>query len=247
MIKDLEYILKKIFFSEKYLLKKRLVRSINKSYEKELEIINEYSDKSKVAIDVGVYRGVYTYKLSSLFKNVICFEPNPLLYKYLKENLTKILDNIEIYNYALSDKTGSTSLKIPNRGKSLFSNNYEELYKLGAATIHENNVLSNYESFEVKTKKLDDLIKNENIGFIKIDVEGHETEVIKGSIEIIKKNKPTLLVEIEEKHTKQPIELTIDFIKKLGYECFQYKENRVKLFNIKEHKLKDNNFLFIKK
>ena len=247
MIKDLEYILKKIFFSEKYLLKKRLIRSINKSYEKELEIINEYSDKSKVAIDVGVYRGVYTYKLSGLFEKVICFEPNPLLYKYLKEYLTKILDNIEIYNYALSDKTGSTFLKVPNRGKSLFNNNYEELYKLGAATIHENNVLIDYKSFEVKTKKLDELIKNENIGFIKIDVEGHETEVIKGSIEIIKKNKPTLLVEIEEKHTNQPIEFTINFIKKLGYECFQYKENKVKLFNLREHKPRDNNFLFIKK
>ena len=158
MIKDLEYILKKIFFSEKYLLKKRLVRSINKSYEKELNIINKYSDKSKVAIDVGVYRGVYTYKLSSLFEKVICFEPNPLLYKYLKKYLTKILDNIEIYNYALSDKTGSTFLKVPNRGKSLFNKNYEELYKLGAATIHENNVLINYKSFEVKTKKLDELI-----------------------------------------------------------------------------------------
>ncbi len=247
MIKDLEYILKKIFFSEKYLLKKRLVRSINKSYEKELDIINEYSDKSKVAIDVGVYRGVYTYKLSGLFEKVICFEPNPLLYEYLNKYLTKILSNIEIYNYALSDKTGSTLLKVPNRGKSLFNKNYEELYKLGAATIHENNVFDNYESFQVKTKKLDELVKKDNIGFIKIDVEGHETEVIRGSIELIKRNKPTLLVEIEERHTKKPIESTINFIKKLGYECFQLKENKVKLFNIKEHISKDNNFLFIKK
>ena len=105
----------------------------------------------------------------------------------------------------------------------------------------------NYESFQVKTKKLDELVKKDNIGFIKIDVEGHETEVIRGSIELIKRNKPTLLVEIEERHTKKPIESTINFIKKLGYECFQLKENKVKLFNIKEHISKDNNFLFIKK
>ena len=135
---------------------------------------------------------------------MICFEPNPLLYKYLNKYLTKILSNIEIYNYALSDKTGSTFLKVPNRGKSLFNKNYEELYKLDAATIHENNVLDNYESFQVKTKKLDELVKD-NIGFIKIDVEGHETEVIKGSIELIKRNKPTLLVEIEERHTKNQL------------------------------------------
>ncbi len=88
MIKDIEYILKNFFFSEKYLLKKRLIRSIKNNYEKELKIIDRYSDTSKVAIDVGVYRGVYTYKLSSLFQKVICFEPNPLIFEYLKKKFT---------------------------------------------------------------------------------------------------------------------------------------------------------------
>ena len=39
MIKDLEFIFKKIFFSESYLLKRRLIRAIKKNYEKELKII----------------------------------------------------------------------------------------------------------------------------------------------------------------------------------------------------------------
>ena len=246
MIKDLEYLLKRIFFSEKYLLKKRLIRSIKNNYEKELKIIDRYSDISKTAIDVGVYRGVYTYKLSSLFNKVICFEPNPLIYTYLKKNLTKILKNIEIHNYALSDKTGSAILKIPNRRNSIFSKNYEELYRLGAATIHDKNIVENYDSFRVETKKLDELVQLNDIGFIKIDVEGHETEVINGSIELIKKNKPTLLVEIEEKHTKKPIEKTINFIKELGYECFQVENDKIKKFNLRHHSLKNNNFLFIK-
>jgi len=64
MIKDLEFFLKNIFFSEKFLLKRRLIRSIKNNYEKELEIINKFSDKNKSAVDVGVYRGVYSYKLS---------------------------------------------------------------------------------------------------------------------------------------------------------------------------------------
>ena len=67
------------FFSESYLLKKRLKRAINKGYEKELLIINKFADKSKDALDVGVYRGVYSYKLSKFFKHVHSFEPNPLL------------------------------------------------------------------------------------------------------------------------------------------------------------------------
>ena len=50
IIKDLEFILKKII-PEKYLLKKRIQRSIKKGYEKELEIIGKFGDKSKDAIE----------------------------------------------------------------------------------------------------------------------------------------------------------------------------------------------------
>ena len=245
MIKDFEYLIKKIFIPEKYLLKKRLIRSLKNNYEKELSIIDRFSNKSKIAIDVGVYRGVYTYKFSKLFKKVISFEPNPLIYKYLNKNLNKLLNNIEIYNYALSDKSGTATLKIPNRKKSFFNQNYEEVYKLGAATIHKKNKLEKFDSFEVKTKKLDDVIENNHIGFIKIDVEGHEMEVIKGSIELIKKNKPTLLIEIEEKHTQKPVEQTINYIKGLGYECYQLRNQDIIKFKLSDHKKEDNNFIFL--
>ena len=64
MIKDLEFIIKKLFFSESYLLEKRLKRAIKNNYEKELQIIDRFADKTKDALDIGVYRGVYSYKLS---------------------------------------------------------------------------------------------------------------------------------------------------------------------------------------
>ena len=51
-------------------------------------------------------------------------------------------------------------------------------------------------------KRLDDIKIKNDIGFIKIDVEGHEKNVIQGGLDTIKKNKPVLLIEIEEKHTK---------------------------------------------
>ena len=80
--KDLEFIIKKFFFSQSYLLKKRLLRAINNNYEKELTFIDRFSDKSKNAIDIGVYRGVYSFKLSQNFKQIYAFEPNPLLFPY---------------------------------------------------------------------------------------------------------------------------------------------------------------------
>ena len=89
MIKDLEFIIKKLFFSESYLLEKRLKRAIKNNYEKELQIIDRFADKTKDALDIGVYRGVYSYKLSQNFKQIHSFEPNPLLYPYLKKTLKK--------------------------------------------------------------------------------------------------------------------------------------------------------------
>ena len=74
---DLEFFIKKLFFSESYLLKKRLKRAIKKGYEKELQIIDNFADNSKDALDIGVYRGVYSYKLSRNFKQIHSFEPNP--------------------------------------------------------------------------------------------------------------------------------------------------------------------------
>ena len=244
-MKDLEFFLKNIFFSEKYLLNKRLNRAIKNNYEKELLIINRFSDKSKSAVDVGVYRGVYSYKLSKEFKHVYAYEPNPLIYPFLKKNLTKIIKNLTLSNFALSNNTGITDLKIPTRSKSIFKRNVEELYKLGLATIHEKNNFDNYDSIEVNKIKLDDDLKNINIGFIKIDVEGHEKEVIEGSKKLIKKYKPILLVEIEERHNMKPVLETINFIKQLGYSAFFCEDSQLYSTDKLENLNKENNFYFL--
>ena len=161
-------------------MKKRLIRAINKKYEKELDIIDKYADKSMDALDIGVYRGVYSYKLSQNFKTVHAFEPNPLLFPYLEKNLKKIIKNIKLYNYALSDINGKSELKLPLRSNSIFKDNIEELFKLGAATMHPENEIDNYKKIPINIKKLDEIKIDNKIGFIKIDVEGHEKNVLEG-------------------------------------------------------------------
>ncbi len=247
MMKDIEFLFKKMIFSESYLLKKRILRAINKSYEKELEIIEKFADKTKDAIDIGVYRGVYSFKLAQNFKKVHAFEPNTLLFPYLEKNLNKIIHNIKLYNIALSDTEGSADLNLPIRSNSLFKDNIEELFKLGSATIHTDNKFENFKSIKVQKNKLDNINLKENIGFIKIDVEGHEQSVINGGLQTIKKNMPVMLIEIEERHSKKPIIQTINNIKELGYEAYFFDKSR--LTNITENnnfKL-ERNFIFIKK
>ena len=62
------------------------------------------------------------------------------------------------------------------------------------------------------TKKIDDL-NLKDIGFIKIDAEGAELKVLIGAKKLIKKYKPTLLIEIEERYISQSIEKTLKTIR----------------------------------
>ena len=50
-----------------------------------------------------------------------------------------------------------------------------------------------------------------------------EKNVFLGGLETIKRNKPVLLVEIEQKHTNKPVEQTINFIKSHNYNAFVYR------------------------
>lgn len=245
-LKDLEFFIKKFFFSQSYLLKKRLKRAIDNNYEKELSLIERFANKSRDAIDVGVYRGVYSLKLSQNFKFVHSFEPNPLLFPYLSKNLEKIIKNIKLYNLALSNKDSETVLKLPIRSRSIFKDNIEELYQLGAASIHPNNEFENFKKVPVNTEKLDNLSIN-NIGFIKIDVEGHELEVIEGAKKTIIKNKPILLIEIEKRHSKRSVEETIGFINNLNYDCYFVKDEDLRPIVELNDKNLVNNFFFLPK
>ena len=107
--------------------------------------------------------------------------------------------------------------------------------------------MKNFDLFKVKKSRLDDVLINKVISFIKIDVEGHEKEVIDGSINIIKKYKPTLLVEIEKRHNNKPVHETIDYINALGYKSYYLENNNL----IDTTKLKNidtvNNFIFLSK
>ena len=220
--KEIEYFIKNFLVSEKFLLKKRLKRAIIKDYDQEIGLLDKVINKKLESIDVGVYRGVYSYQMSKLSSHVHSFEPNPLIYPYLEKNLKRIISNMTLYNMALSDKSEIVDLKVPKRFKVLIEKNYEEAFKLGLATIHKENSLgkNQFSMFKVKAEKLDNIIQNRKIGFIKIDVEGHERNVLIGAEMIIKKYKPNLLVEIEERHTNEKIENILGFINDFGYKSF---------------------------
>ena len=91
---------------------------------------------------------------------------------------------------------------------------------------------------------LDDFNFNNHISFIKIDVEGHELEVLKGAKKTIKKFKPNMLIEIEERHSNKKEQTTIDYICSLGYKSFVYDQKKLVQTSLINNLEKFNNFIF---
>lgn len=128
--------------------------------------------KGKLAIDIGANIGYSTLSLCRNMDRVIAIEPDDRSRKILKKNikLNKFKEKVKIYNFAVSDKKGEKTFylsKHPNL--SAFNKNKKYWTK----------------KVKVKTITIDDLGIVPN--FIKMDLEGHELEVINGAINSLKK------------------------------------------------------------
>ncbi len=234
----LEETLKRLFVPAplyiRYLYQKSLRRG-----EKELRFIPELADPARTSLDVGANKGVYAYALSLHSRRVHAFEPNPKLFKVLKKWGR---GKIDLHPMALSDVTGSANLFIPRSAKG-FSNQ--------GASLSTDKVTSAHGVLSVQCSRLDDL-GIEDVGFMKIDVEGAETRVIEGARETIERDRPVMMLELEEKHTGRPIEDMVADVVALGYECRYVLGERLASFEgfdpVRQHrnaKVEDYVFNFI--
>jgi len=202
-----------IFFNDS--LSNELI--INGVYEKEeLDLISSIIDKDKeIFIDVGANIGNHTLYFRNIFKKIYSFEPHPKTYKLLKFN-TEDFPNIKTYNFGLSNekKQLKTTLKAT---KNVGGEGFKEEQKQGDDIFFE---------------RFDDLHNFENkIGFIKIDVEGNEFDVLKSMKKNLKNNTPIISLEFSMKNFDNNNEI-ISFLRELGYKNFYfYKIN--KFFNLR--------------
>jgi FkbM family methyltransferase len=211
--------------------------------EAECRLLKHLVPKNLTSIDIGANRGAYTYWLSRLSPKVLAFEPLTYLADFLKKVVPA---NVKVFNYALSSKTGEAKISIP------LVNGYPVE---GEATL---NLLDcPTENCSVRLARLDDY-KLSDIGFIKIDVEGHELELLKGARATIQGNTPVILIEIEQRHITCPISDVFNTITDLGYQgYFLYNKHLVPIqtfspeihqkWNHLAKKNYINNFIFLPK
>src|SRR5439155_14567197 len=75
-----------------------------------LAILPDIVPAGCTAIDIGAYRGVYSYALSRIAGRVEAFDPNPVLAKIIA---AKLAPKVRVHEVALSDHDGHATLYIP--------------------------------------------------------------------------------------------------------------------------------------
>ena len=159
------------------------------------ELINKLNSKKPIIFDVGCFIGNFSRNLKKRLnlknKNFYLFDANPnLKIKDFKYNNLVFSDKIQIRNFYLNEffPSSGSSLKVDTK------NDIKWNYTRKLITLSPN---KGFKIFKVKTNTIDNFCKKNKIikiDILKIDVEGSELEVLKGSKKILNK---THLIQLE--------------------------------------------------
>jgi len=153
----------------------------NRTWEQKItNIFNEYVKNDWVCIDVGTYIGLHTLTLSKLCEKVIGFEAQPLIYDCLENTLKyKNINNVTLYNIALSNEEGHTKIFTNNNGDASLEGIRDYKFKY---------------NYNIKKNKLDNY-NIQHVDLIKIDIEGSEWSMLEGANDLITKHRPLIILE----------------------------------------------------
>ncbi len=141
-------------------------------------------------------------------QSVIAFEPRPAQASDLASMFAAVGAAVRVEAVALSDTPGVTAMRVLESDP-------------GRSTIDAANALGDADNGAVRTidvpvQRLDDL-PLDDVGLIKIDVEGHELAVLRGATATLTRNRPTVVVEAEERHHPHAVAAITEFLARLGY------------------------------
>lgn len=175
----------------------------------EMLFVDKLLTQRRRFIDIGADGGIYSFHFSSSFNIVETFEPRDEI-TYRLKSLAK--NSVVVHNVALSSAEGDLKFFVPLRDSSLASIETRE---------------GPCEERLIKAKRLDDY-NFSDVDLIKVDVEGHEESVLAGGVRTIGINRPVLIVEIEQRHIKKPIEEVFRKMLSLGYDGFYLQNDELK-------------------
>lgn len=173
-----------------------------------------------VALDVGANIGCHTLVMADAVGEtgcVLAFEPNPRILQRLHANLqVNRFDRVEVFPLALGDESGEASIFAPAETEP----------NQGLASMHRSNLGSGCDSVTVRVRMLDDIVRErklERVDLIKLDVEGHELQVLKGASKTLEQFKPVLVFEFSDRQWRNGgfvPEQVEEWLYALGYELY---------------------------
>jgi FkbM family methyltransferase len=190
--------------SKVYILPKSNIKYYidNGLFEKNLiEWSKTLCNKDKNILDIGAHTGTYTISLAQYCKHVYAFEPQKMTFYALCGSVAlSNLTNVTCLNIGLgsNEQVGQQTLNIISVDG-------------GGSTLHkDNSTILNTEEIKIKTLDSFNFI---DIGFIKIDVENNELQVLKNSVNTLKNsNYPKILFEMNQYNSE-----LIEFLTSVKY------------------------------
>jgi len=182
--------------------------------------------KSGVAVDVGAADGVTSHLLSRLYRCVEAFEPNPANLRKLRITAET---NVRIHPVGLADVAGETVLRTPVRnGRRL-----DGWSSMASEDIAQGPHVAN----RVGLCRIDDF-GFKDVSLLHIDVEGAEDAVLRGAAQLLREQRPAIIIELEERHRDQSVETTVNWLKQRGYAGYYREGDRLRpahRFNAGKH------------
>ena len=167
-------------------------------------LIKHFVKKGDQVVDVGTHIGIYSAYLANIVGEkgkVFCFEPHKDLTIKLNSNLSlNGLNNYEIHNYGLGENNeviDYNSVNIDNFNEGTVNSSFYENEKISSPYFK-----GKFQKIKTKVKKLDSVLTNEKIKFVKIDTEGYELKILKGMQNIINRCRPIIIFEFHSPRIK---------------------------------------------
>lgn len=171
------------------------VRAAYPRVEPELARLASYAPLGGTAVDVGAWYGPWTRGLRRIADRVVAVEPTAELARCL----TAAYPDVRVIEAVASDHAGTAELFLPAGGPGVGTSSLE--YGTGAPVTVARVTLDELELREVR--------------FVKLDVEGHELPALRGAERTVRRDRPLLMVELEERI--QPVAPVLDLLAGWGY------------------------------
>jgi FkbM family methyltransferase len=153
---------------------------------KKLEALLEYVKNWRTAVDVGGHCGLWSMHLVKRFQHVHAFEPVPIHREAYKLNVGANGNNYTLHACAMGNEDGEVQMST---------------YRFSTGSAHVGYMDTNeYEAGEkefiitVPLKRLDSF-GLKDVDLMKLDCEGYELFTLQGGEELLKANKPAIVVE----------------------------------------------------